>query len=271
MMDIVTANLSAIIAMFLVLLCVVMIVWRRGSVLSSRQKMRQSGLQHITTLRQLLAAIQQHRGITNGVLCGDDKLQSRLPALQRDINHHLQTLTNLDEVVRSTSSWRSVEDKWPKARTEFKLWSAEQNLFNHNLLLASVLESVEECAQHYRLTELLQKEGESIALLWNDLLRVAECIGQARALGTGVAAKSACSSVERIRLKYLHQSIHHFVALPHQSDYPTVKRLLATIETKVLVGVPSVSAVHYFDDATAALDEVFRVFDERVAVLGDSV
>lgn len=179
-MDLVTTNFNAIIAMLFALLCVVGIVWRRGSVLSSRQEIRRSGLQHITTLRRLLAAIQQHRGITNGVLCGDDKLQSRLPALQRDINHHLQTLTDLDEAVRSTSSWRSIEEKWPKARTEFKQWSAEQNLFNHNLLLASVLESVEECAQHYRLTELSQKEGESIALLWNDLLRVAECIGQAR-------------------------------------------------------------------------------------------
>ncbi|SEF58253.1 nitrate- and nitrite sensing domain-containing protein [Vibrio hangzhouensis] len=271
MIDTVMANLQAIVVMLFVALGVVVIVWKRGSALSKSQKVRQSGLAHLTTLRQLLAAIQQHRGITNGVLCGDDKLQSRLPALQSDINNHLQTLARLDDGVRNTNSWRSVEENWPRVRVQFKKWSAEQNLFSHNQLLASLLESVEECAQHYRLTELPQKEGESIALLWNDLLRVAECVGQARALGTGVAAKAACSSVERIRLKYLHQSIHRFVTVQNHSDYPTVKRLLGTIENKVLVLVPSVAAVDYFDDATAALDEVFRVFDERVTALSDRV
>lgn len=271
MMDIVMANLQATVVMLFACLSMVVFVWKRKLALSKSQQAKRSGLQYLTTLRQLLAAIQQHRGITNGVLCGDDKLQSRLPALQSNINNHLQTLTQLDGGVRNTSSWRSVEENWPRVRVQFKQWPAEQNLTNHNQLLASLLESVEECAQHYRLTELPQEKGESIALLWNDLLRIAECVGQARALGTGVAAKATCSSVERIRLKYLHQSIRRFVTAQRHSDFPTVKKLLGTIENKVLVLVPSVTAVEYFDDATAALDEVFRVFDERVTALGDSV
>ncbi|WP_367357783.1 nitrate- and nitrite sensing domain-containing protein [Vibrio sp. CB1-14] len=271
MMDIVMANLQATVVMLFACLSMVVFVWKRKLALSKSQQAKRSGLQYLTTLRQLLAAIQQHRGITNGVLCGDDKLQSRLPTLQSDINNHLQTLTHLDEGVRNTSSWRSVEENWPRVRVQFKQWSAEQNLATHNQQLASLLESVEECAQYYRLTELPQREGESIALLWNDLLRVAECVGQARALGTGVAAKATCSSVERIRLKYLHQSIRRFVTAQRHSDFPTVKKLLGTIENKVLVLVPSVTAVEYFDDATAALDEVFRVFDERVTALGDNV
>lgn len=271
MMDIVMANLQATVVMLFACLSMVVFVWKRKLAQSKSQQAKRSGLQYLTTLRQLLAAIQQHRGITNGVLCGDDKLQSRLPTLQSDINNHLQTLTHLDEGVRNTSSWRSVEENWPRVRVQFKQWSAEQNLATHNQLLASLLESVEECALYYRLTELPQREGESIALLWNDLLRVAECVGQARALGTGVAAKATCSSVERIRLKYLHQSIRRFVTAQRHSDFPTVKKLLGTIENKVLVLVPSVTAVEYFDDATAALDEVFRVFDERVTALGDNV
>ncbi len=271
MMEFVMANLLATVALLFACLSVVVFVWKRRLALSKSQQAKQSGLQHLTTLRQLLAAIQQHRGITNGVLCGDDKLQSRLPSLQSDINDHLQTLTHLDEGVRNTSSWQSVEENWPRVRVQFTQWPAEQNLANHNQLLASLLESVEECAQHYRLTELPQEKGESIAMLWNDLLRIAECVGQARALGTGVAAKAACSSVERIRLKYLHQSIDRFVIAQHHSDFPTVKKLLGTIENKVLVLVPSVAAVDYFDDATAALDEVFRVFDQRVTALRDNV
>jgi hypothetical protein len=271
MMDMVMANLQTMAVMLFALLSIAVFVWKRRLALNESQQAKQSGLLHLTSLRQLLSAIQQHRGITNGVLCGDDKLQSRLPMLQSDINNHLQTLTHLDECVRNTSSWRSVEENWPRVRVQFKQWSAEQNLANHNQLLASLLEAVEECAQNYRLTELPQEKGESIASLWNDLLRVAECVGQARALGTGVAAKATCSSVERIRLKYLHQSIHRFVTEQRHSDFPTVKKLLGTIENKVLVLAPGVTAVDYFDDATAALDEVFRVFDQRVAVLRDNV
>ncbi|GMQ48173.1 hypothetical protein VB10N_31720 [Vibrio sp. 10N] len=154
---------------------------------------------------------------------------------------------------------------------QFGQWSAEQSLVEHNQLLAALLESVEECAQHYRLAELGQKEGEVITTLWTDLLRVTECVGQARALGTGVAAKSKCSSVERIRLKYLHQSIHRFVSAQSDAHYPTLKRLLKTIENKVLVSIPSVAAVEYFDEATAALDELFGFFDKRVTELTDRV
>ncbi|GAL37659.1 membrane-associated methyl-accepting chemotaxis protein [Vibrio maritimus] len=271
MIDIVIANVQTVVVMLLVLLSMVVFLFNRRRIFGKSQQAKLSGLMHLTTLRQLLASIQQHRGITNSVLCGDNKLQSRLPAIQSDINNHLQTLTHLDESVRNTKSWRSVEENWPRVRVQFKQWSTEQNLANHNQLLASLLESVEECAQHYRLSELPQEKGESIALLWNDLLRIAECVGQARALGTGVAAKAACSSVERIRLKYLHQSIDRFVIAQHHSDFPTVKKLLGTIENKVLVLAPSVAAVDYFDDATAALDEVFRVFDQRVTALRDNV
>ncbi|WP_338165903.1 hypothetical protein [Vibrio sp. 10N] len=173
--------------------------------------------------------------------------------------------------MRSTASWRSVEGKWSRVQMQFGQWSAEQSLVEHNQLLAALLESVEECAQHYRLAELGQKEGEVITTLWTDLLRVTECVGQARALGTGVAAKSKCSSVERIRLKYLHQSIHRFVSAQSDAHYPTLKRLLKTIENKVLVSIPSVAAVEYFDEATAALDELFGFFDKRVTELTDRV
>ncbi|MGR5092123.1 hypothetical protein ACPV5O_01370 [Vibrio maritimus] len=268
-MDTILTNLPTIAGVSIVLLILGLIVWKRASTYNSIQASRQGGLQHLTTLRQLLATIQQHRGITNGVLCGDDKLQSRLPSLQSDINRHLQTLATLDEPIRGTSSWRHVEDKWPAVQCHYRQWSAEQNLATHNQLLAAVLESVEECAQHYRLAELPQNDGESVAALWKDLLKVAECVGQARALGTGVAAKSKCSSVERIRLKYLHESIHNFVYAQKHSDYPTVKKLLSTIENKVLIVIPSVAALEYFDDATAALDEVFSVFDERVSKLSE--
>ncbi|CAH0528920.1 hypothetical protein [Vibrio hippocampi] len=246
-----------------------------GSRLQKKSR-RLQGLVWLETLRNLLSLIQQHRGITNGILCGDDKLKTRLPRLKNDIHDTLSQLRAIDDAVQEKSSWRQVDQGWTELDRAFSGMTPKDNLSKHNLskhnaLILSLLFVIDDCAQHYRLGEMKDENAQSIKILWQEWLVATEHIGQARAIGTGVAAQKLCSSVDRIRLKYLHQSIKAFVQQSRGQNYREITQLLNIIEQRIVVDKPDIKASDYFDTATKALDEVFQLFDGKVSQLKQQV
>lgn len=227
------------------------------------QKRLALGLSWLHEFRLLLTVVQQHRGLTNGYLCGDIALLERITPLQVNINQQNKQLITACSWLQDNPNWQGIESHWQRLSAGFKQLSSINNLEQHNKLITNLLYLIDDCAEQHRLYEIKDEQQRSIRYLWQELLVTAENIGQARALGTGVAASGACSSVERIRLSYLHQAIKN-VPYPEPKTDAAIKDLLELIQTKIIVDQPSVSAKYYFDAATVALETVFQQFDSRL-------
>ena len=99
-----------------------------------------------------------------------------------------------------------------------------------------------------------------------------ECLGQARALGTSVAARHGCSAVARVHLMFL---VARAEALLNQANEVgargakaekaaiAVQQMARVIRTRMLLssGI-SIAAQEYFDISTAAVDSVFAWIGE---------
>ncbi|MFC6672854.1 nitrate- and nitrite sensing domain-containing protein [Marinobacterium aestuariivivens] len=109
-------------------------------------------------------------------------------------------------------------------------------------------------------------------------MQTAEWAGQARALGTGIAASGRSCPEQRVRLRFLHQKIRQlsetaFQALQQNPGAETpgfrlpqcqqaVQTFLQCLEQELLDQErPQIDARHYFQQATRAVDELLALVD----------
>ena len=122
--------------------------------------------------------------------------------------------------------------------------------------------------------------------LWSKLPAVAEGLGQARGMGSSVAAKGYCSSVARVKLRFLEEHIGETIGcvdsdLAHADTadaaafkrawgetHAAVREFLALLDEKLInVERPTIDAGHYFSAGTKAMDAVFQAFDQACDAL----
>ncbi|MDO6763598.1 nitrate- and nitrite sensing domain-containing protein [Agarivorans sp. 1_MG-2023] len=269
-------NTSAIIATsILSLLSLAAIVsW----LLAKRRTQQQyAGLAALKQLKNLVVAIQKHRGLSCAFLNGDQQQIHALEQQQREVAKSQQLLAD-NSFVASQSRWDSFLQHWPRLQQSWKENNLENNIAQHSLMIKNLLFLSQDLAGFYCLTTL-SKQHKNIDFLWHELLETAESIGQVRALGTGLAAAKKSSSVERIRLAFLHnkisqidaKSLNHFANsfVPDDPAYqPLLEHLLTTIDEELIKKPnPSISVNEYFKQASKVLDGLYQLFDAGIAHL----
>lgn len=220
------------------------------------------GLNYVRVMRILLTHVQQHRGLTTGFLNGNQDAKAEIQALQNKIRKEIVEVNNLGVWVQANEKWRSILDHWSRLSSHYVSGEAMNNLKQHNQLIANILYFIEDIADAHHLDS---KAPAAFAHQWRSLLFIAESIGQARALGTGVVAKGECSSVLRIQLNHLRNKI-----ASHTSEYLSpqacaeIEQLLHCIETDVVIDQPTISPKAYFQLATRSLERVMEQFDRYI-------
>lgn len=172
------------------------------------------GLPALATSRSLIALakrVQEHRGASSAWLAGDTSFAVRLKACRAEIEGLLPDLRagfGLETEERcpcfNLHDWRLLRFRWQELLEELEKISIQENIERHTRLVAQLLdwlaavgESRIELPAGSRLPAGLARDFA------NRLPALAECLGQARALGASVAAQGGCSPVARVRLLFL--------------------------------------------------------------------
>ncbi len=221
-----------------------------------------NGIDYIKTLRGLLAAIQQHRGLTTGFINGNRDAKTDIEKLSARILREVRDLHERSDWVSGNVKWNSLNDHWQRLSSAYLQGDADNNFKQHNILIANLLYLIEDLADAHHLSKM---GGGSLDTDWRYLLSIAEYIGQARALGTGVAARGECNSVMRIQLNHLRNKIAGAIAVnwPEPSR-KEISNLLQTIEEKLIVDMPTIGPRDFFDLATRCIDHVLEQFDQQI-------
>lgn len=116
--------------------------------------------------------------------------------------------------------------------------------------------------------------------IWREVVQAAEWAGQARALGTGIAAAGRSSAEQRVRLRFLYQKIEQlagsaFATLQPQCELfhlaqrqRVIEDFLLCIEQELLGREqPTIAAKTYFQRATQAIDELLALVDTALLQL----
>jgi hypothetical protein len=193
-------------------------------------EVRRRAIELIRYLRQLFELLQKHRGLCFGYMSGEDGLQARLWTTYQQIEDLLAQSGHYEASLYWFPGWHGVREGWARIRERDERHSAEAEvvLLEHNQLIGHLLDTVRDLAHQHDLVRLgglaAQHRG-----FWLELLEHAELLGQARALGTGIAARRQNTQTQREELRALRQRIadRAYLTLAALHADPTLRRVLS--------------------------------------------
>lgn len=229
----------------------------------AEKKLFQTGIIYLKKLRIFLMYVQQHRGLTSSFFNDNFALAEEIDQLEHRINEIIVDIQRVNGWMQRNAKWENLVDHWQRIKAYFKNTNAEVNHKQHNNLIANLLYLMDDLAYAHHLGRLGMVDTTNAK--WRKLLFIAEYVGQARALGVGVASKRHCNSVSRIQLHHLILKIESNI----DPDWPEstqndFRQLLRIIQQQIIVELPSISADDYFKIATSCIEHLLLEFDRQI-------
>lgn len=254
---------------------------RRGSVSDAGVR---HGLQGCAGLLALIKGVQRHRGMSTAWLSGDKSFGTDMAELRRELEGLFAALLRTAD--------REITMPWPcftrhEAAVLHCQWCAlldgipdmtpDQSIARHTHLITKLLGWL--AALGEARIELAKLDPVAAGVARNYAQRLpalAECLGQTRAVGSGVAARAVCGPVARVRLMFLttraevllSQAISASNSSESAAAAQRVEELVGMIRQHILGGASvTIAAPRYFEVATATIDSVFAWIDTCSATL----
>lgn len=255
----------------------------KQSKVNKSKKMQQLGLVYIAQIKQVITLVQQHRGLTAAWLNGDTKVQTKLVVLKQQISQVMKSLE--DSTVGKNERWIGFADHWKRLLQLNNKPSVTNSFEQHTKMIRNLAYLLEDTAEKSHLTAGYLPELQNIGYVWRELVLATESIGQSRALGAGVAAQQFCSSVDKIRLNFLMQTmikitehtLQRLSYLPDEKHEHTKLVRQATEKMNQLIQVIGDELVnakkitinnnYYFDLATETMKQMNDIFEHQVKQL----
>lgn len=222
----------------------------------------------------LLANLQQHRGMNSALLAGDLAFVRPLARKGEEIDLLLLRLDGfmvrgqwLGRAFLPAAEIAQFLARWRRLQANLSILSAEESLAQHGLLITQLLKWLALLSE-----QRIEAAGSGLEVLRlrNYLQRLpalSEFLGQTRALGTRVAALSRCSAIERVRLMFLVARAEALLNQLLDSEQPSARALQAAqgvhemarvVRTRMLLSSGIViDAQGFYAIATEAINGVF--------------
>ena len=250
------------------------------------KQLEMDGLQYAIQVSGLLELIPQHRGMTNGLLRGDERFRAKIAAMQPALEKALADADAADQrwgaELQLHEPWQQIRSRWLKLHGGVRQLSAEASWRQHTDLIADYLDFI------YRITinSTLYTEDDPatrhmIEVNFHYLPRFIEALGQLRGSGSGMIADgkitdqehheflrltSAVSELSRDVRRNMgfaferSQPLQAIFAGPVNQAISQAEGYVALVQSQVLQSAaPDIAAPLYFDRGTEAISSGYRL------------
>ncbi|ATG78021.1 nitrate- and nitrite sensing domain-containing protein [Pseudoalteromonas sp. 1_2015MBL_MicDiv] len=263
--------------------CIIIIFLIKKMKISNNKKIQKDGLVHICQIKRIIIFAQQHRGLTAAWLNGDTNAEAKLTGIKKLISQEINSL--MLSPVAKNERWAAFTDHWGRLLSFNNKSSVSNSFEQHTMMIKNLAYLLEDTAESSHLTADFLPKINNIGYVWRELILTTENIGQSRAIGVSVAVQQCCSSVDRIRLNFLIQTmakttidtLQRLSHLPeeHHTHTNLVKKAtesmnkLIEVMTSELVGAAKVAidSNQYFELATETMSKMNDIFDHQVKQL----
>ena len=168
-------------------------------------KQELEGLQMLKPMNRMVQNMQQHRGLSSGVLNGNDAMKERRVAKEKEVAEALAAMVGaLSPQLRDGASWKAIAQDWQEIQAQGMSWAPTDNLKRHTGMIDKALTFMIEIADSTQLTlDPVINTYYFMDTVVSKMPAMLEPLGIARARGTGVLAKKELSPQLRIDIASL--------------------------------------------------------------------
>jgi len=252
------------------------------------------GFNYIKMVRLPLEHIQQHRGMTNAYLNGDQSFRERLLAKREDVDKDLAALQEMDReeggALQTSGQIQEIQRQWDRIKAESLNMAPADSLKTHTDLISDLIALIGQVGFNSKIS--MDQDNDRYFLgdmLTNHLPQLVESMGQARALGAGGAAAGHLAQDKLIRLGVLMNEMKHSIddlsknakraiennrgidaTLPAamQKTNDAVNDLEKLLRTNLLEAEKiTIDSKTVFDTATKSISTSYNLYDVVIPVL----
>ncbi|WP_438970373.1 nitrate- and nitrite sensing domain-containing protein [Methylophaga sp.] len=261
-------------------LCLIFLIGRFVSLRKQERNRIEQGIVLTVHLKRIIDSCQKHRGTSNAINQGNNKLKPQLVNLQSDIDRLVQS--NYSDNLQRFPQWESFAEHWPRLKRHALAGDLKSHnlVRQHSLMIDGQLSLLDDVMRDHDLHRMMLDRTTRVSEVCLDTLRVAETVGQTRAIGSGICAHGTCEGADRIIIDFLRISVQNTTQEllkeinsiknddlqsklqgASHSIKSTVEKLVDMVETQVLKeGRLQIDTNDYFNLSTRAIDEVLKVF-----------
>ena len=176
---------SALIVVLLVLLYTLFINLSRDI---DTAKHELAGLQMLKPMNRSVQFMQQHRGLSSGVLNGNEAMKERRAAVEKEVEKAIgDTDAALSDSLRDSQAWKDIRADWSEISKQGLTWPAPENLKRHTQMIGKVLIFMVDLADETQLTlDPVVDTYYFMDTVVGKMPAMLEPLGIMRARGTGV-------------------------------------------------------------------------------------
>ena len=163
------------------------------------------GLDLIKPIPRVVQILQQHRGLSAGLLGGDENMRDSRAAMERDAFEAFKAMEEkLPPGLASSEDLQSIRADWERLRKEGLNWTVAENFAVHTRLIDRIQLFEGIIGDEYAL--ILDPELDTFYLIdtiINKLPHAIEDLGQLRAYGTGILAGKQATAQQKVEISIL--------------------------------------------------------------------
>lgn len=159
-----------------------------------------AGLQMLKPMNRMVQFMQQHRGLSSGVLNGNEAMKDKRAAKEKELaDAVMATDAALSGKLRDLPAWKAIRDDWEAIRKDGLSWTPPDNIKRHTQMIDKALVFMVDVADETQLT--LDPEMNTYYFMdtvVSKMPAMVEPMGITRARGTGVLTKKELAPQMRI-------------------------------------------------------------------------
>ena len=149
------------------------------------------GIEMIKPIASLMQHLQAHRGLSAGVLNGDEEMEERRAAKQKAVREAVGILAaRLSAQLAASEAWKAIMGEWSSIEEDGLSLVVGENFASHTRLIGQLQVLQRVIADQYALTNDPDIDSRYlIATVVDEMPLALESMEQLRALGTGALSR----------------------------------------------------------------------------------
>ena len=163
------------------------------------------GLQVLKPMNRMTQFMQQHRGLSSGVLNGNEAMKDKRAAKEKDVAEALAaTDAVLSPRLRDTAVWKAIRQEWGQITAQGMSWTPPENIKRHSMMIDKVLIFMVDVADESQLTlDPVMDTYYFMDTVVTKMPAMLEPMGITRARGTGILTKKEVTPQQAIDVSSL--------------------------------------------------------------------
>ncbi len=246
-----------------------------------------TGLRILRPLNLMVQHMQQHRGLSSGVLNGNEGMKARRADKEKDADAALTELEKLlSPTLRERAAWRQLNSEWQAIRRDGLSWTAPENLKRHSEMIAGALLFMVDVADETQLTaDPYEDTHYFMDIVVAKMPAMLEPLGITRARGTGVLTRkelplqlrvdistliNQMSSTLKAQNDNLTRAMHYAPHLEPSLSGPTkefsagAEKIFTLVREDILGERFATPAQDYFAQTTQVIDLGYKIMFETL-------